>query len=63
MRSQYKRNQVKERNSAGLEPDDEGGVFTSQSNGKIGVGGEEAMEPNLESLGERGGSATQGIII
>ena len=34
------RNQAKERNSARLEPDDEGGVFTSQSNGKISVGGE-----------------------
>ena len=37
------------------------GIFTSQSNGKIRVGGEEAMEPNLESLGERGGGATQAI--
>ena len=34
------------------------GIFTSQSNGKIRVGGEEAMEPNLESLGERGGGGS-----
>ena len=37
------------------------GIFTSQSNGKIRVGGDEAMEPNLESLGKRrGGEWSEG---
>ena len=44
----------------GNEPDEEGS--SHQNDGKIKVGGDEAMEPNLESLGERRGGATQGII-
>ena len=41
------------------EPDDEGDLHIAEQNGRIRVEGEEAMEPNLESLGEREGGATQ----
>ena len=55
IRSRIKRKPSQGRGTARtVNQNDERGIFTSQSNGKIRVGGEEAMEPSLESLGERG---------
>ena len=44
-----KRNQAKERDSAGHEPEDEGGSSHYKAMRRL-VGGEEAMEPDFESM-------------
>ena len=45
-----KRNQAKERTSAGHEPDDEGGSSHYKAMRRL-VGGEAAMKPDFESMG------------